>query len=132
MEHGLGSADFTTDREGCAGQGWFHVNPAIHLGMDGLGMIVNCNITMDEQKVSALWKADRCHRELITEQVFVLLGEKLATEAVRPSYLMSTISTVAGTTLFGLQRLSSTSSLLSGTIVEPILGSIVQNGKFAL
>jgi hypothetical protein len=45
---------------------------------------------------------------------------------------MSTISTVAGTTLLGLQRLSSTSSLLSGTFVEPMLGSIVQNGKFAL
>ena len=45
---------------------------------------------------------------------------------------ISTISTVAGTTRLGLQRLSSTSSLLSGTIVEPTLGSMVQNGKFAL
>ena len=45
---------------------------------------------------------------------------------------MSTISTVAGMTLFGLQRLSRTSSLLSGTIVDPIFGSIVQKGKFAL
>ena len=39
---------------------------------------------------------------------------------------------VDGITLFGLQRLSSTSSLLSGTMVEPMLGSIVQKGKFAL
>ena len=45
---------------------------------------------------------------------------------------ISTISTVAGTTLLGLQRLSSTSSLLSGTFVDPIFGSMVQNGKFAL
>ena len=45
---------------------------------------------------------------------------------------ISTISTVAGTTLLGLQRPSSISSLLSGTLVDPILGSIVQNGKFAL
>ena len=45
---------------------------------------------------------------------------------------MSTISTVAGTTRLGLQRLSRISSLLSGTFVDPIFGSIVQNGKFAL
>ena len=45
---------------------------------------------------------------------------------------MSTISTVAGTTLFGLHIFSSSSSLLSGTIVEPIFGSMVQKGKFAL
>jgi hypothetical protein len=45
---------------------------------------------------------------------------------------MSTISTVAGTTLFGLQRPSSTSRRLSGTLVDPMFGSIVQKGKFAL
>ena len=45
---------------------------------------------------------------------------------------ISTISTVAGITLLGLHRLSRTSSLLSGTIVEPMFGSIVQKGKFAL
>ena len=45
---------------------------------------------------------------------------------------MSTMSTVAGTTLLGLHMSASTYSLLSGTFVEPRLGSIVQKGKFAL
>jgi hypothetical protein len=45
---------------------------------------------------------------------------------------MSTISTVAGMVLFGEQISVNTSSLLSGTLVNPTLGSIVQNGKLAL
>ena len=45
---------------------------------------------------------------------------------------MSTISTVAGMVRLGWQISVSTSRRLSGTEVEPTLGSIVQNGKFAL
>ena len=45
---------------------------------------------------------------------------------------ISTISTVAGMVLCGLHISLSTSSLLSGTIVEPTFGSMVQKGKLAL
>jgi hypothetical protein len=45
---------------------------------------------------------------------------------------ISTISTVAGITFSGLTRFSKVNNLLSGTLTTPILGSIVQNGKFAL
>jgi hypothetical protein len=38
---------------------------------------------------------------------------------------------VAGTTLLGLTNFSSSFNLSSGTVVEPILGSMVQKGKFA-
>src|SRR5210317_1540319 len=44
---------------------------------------------------------------------------------------ISTISTVVGITLSGFTRLSSFSSLASGTFTTPILGSMVQKGKFA-
>ena len=44
---------------------------------------------------------------------------------------ISTISTVAGTTLCGFTSFSRTSRRSSGTIVEPMLGSMVQKGKFA-
>ena len=45
---------------------------------------------------------------------------------------MSTMSTVAGMTLCGLQMSARTSSRLSGTFVDPRLGSMVQKGKLAL
>jgi hypothetical protein len=45
---------------------------------------------------------------------------------------MSTISTVAGTTLSGFTKPSSVVNLESGTLTTPILGSMVQNGKLAL
>ena len=45
---------------------------------------------------------------------------------------MSTISTVAGMLRLGWQISVSTSRRLSGTLVEPTLGSMVQNGKLAL
>ena len=44
---------------------------------------------------------------------------------------MSTISTVVGITFSGLTKFSSISSLESGTVIVPIFGSIVQNGKLA-
>jgi hypothetical protein len=44
---------------------------------------------------------------------------------------ISTISTVVGTTLWGFTSLSSSVSLSSGTVITPILGSIVQKGKLA-
>ena len=45
---------------------------------------------------------------------------------------MSTISTVAGMVRLGWQISVSTSRRLSGTLVEPTLGSMVQKGKLAL
>jgi hypothetical protein len=45
---------------------------------------------------------------------------------------MSTISTVAGKTRSGFTKLSNFSRRASGTFTTPILGSMVQNGKFAL
>ena len=45
---------------------------------------------------------------------------------------MSTISTVAGIVRLGWQISVRTSRRLSGTLVEPTLGSMVQNGKLAL
>src|SRR5690554_992334 len=45
---------------------------------------------------------------------------------------ISTISTVAGKTLSGCTNSSNFSNRGSGTLTTPILGSIVQNGKFAL
>ena len=45
---------------------------------------------------------------------------------------MSTISTVAGITFSGFTKLSSFFKRESGTFTTPILGSIVQKGKFAL
>jgi hypothetical protein len=44
---------------------------------------------------------------------------------------MSTISMVVGTTFLGLSISVSFINLGSGTVITPILGSIVQNGKFA-
>ncbi len=44
---------------------------------------------------------------------------------------MSTISTVAGTTDLGLHISTSLFKRLSGTVITPTFGSIVQNGKFA-
>src|SRR5690554_7675092 len=45
---------------------------------------------------------------------------------------ISTISTVAGCTLSGFTNSDNFSNLGSGTFTTPTLGSIVQNGKFAL
>jgi len=44
---------------------------------------------------------------------------------------MSTISIVVGTTLSGFTNDSKASKRASGTDIVPILGSIVQKGKFA-
>ena len=44
---------------------------------------------------------------------------------------MSTISTVAGMVRLGWQISVRTPRRTSGTVVEPTLGSMVQNGKFA-
>ena len=44
---------------------------------------------------------------------------------------MSTISTVAGTTLRGLTMSTSLLSRSSGTVITPTFGSMVQNGKLA-
>jgi hypothetical protein len=44
---------------------------------------------------------------------------------------MSTISMVAGITLSGFTMVSKASNLGSGTEMVPMLGSMVQNGKFA-
>ena len=45
---------------------------------------------------------------------------------------MSTISTVVGMTFSGFTREANRSNRESGTLTTPILGSIVQKGKFAL
>ncbi len=45
---------------------------------------------------------------------------------------MSTISTVAGMVRLGWQISVRTSRRLSGTLVDPTFGSMVQNGKLAL
>jgi hypothetical protein len=44
---------------------------------------------------------------------------------------MSTISTLAGVTFFGLTSLANSFNLPSGTVITPKFGSMVQNGKFA-
>src|SRR5690606_36349861 len=44
---------------------------------------------------------------------------------------MSTISTVVGTTRCGFTNSSSLFSLSSGTVMTPMFGSMVQNGKLA-
>lgn len=44
---------------------------------------------------------------------------------------ISTISTVAGTTRGGFDIFARIVSLSSGTVVKPMLGSIVQKGKLA-
>jgi hypothetical protein len=44
---------------------------------------------------------------------------------------MSTISMVLGTKRSGFTSSASLFSLASGTVMTPILGSMVQNGKFA-
>src|ERR1700756_5237774 len=44
---------------------------------------------------------------------------------------ISTISTVAGTTLLGFTRSSNFNNLSSGTFITPRFGSIVQKGKLA-
>ena len=50
-------------------------------------------------------------------------------QAYKPA--ISTISIVVGTTFSGFTRISSLFNLLSGTVIVPTLGSIVQKGKFA-
>ena len=45
---------------------------------------------------------------------------------------MSTISTVVGTVFWGWTISTSFSRRASGTLITPRLGSMVQNGKFAL
>ena len=52
-------------------------------------------------------------------------------EAPLTNPAISRISIVVGITRSGFTRLSKFSSLESGTDIVPILGSIVQNGKFA-
>jgi hypothetical protein len=44
---------------------------------------------------------------------------------------MSTISIVLGCTLFGFTSSASLVKRSSGTVITPIFGSMVQNGKFA-
>ena len=67
---------------------------------------------------------------------FSYIRQKLITQALpllapltKPA--MSTISTVVGITRCGFTNLSNSVNRLSGTVITPTLGSMVQKGKFA-